>query len=437
MNNRYYWILIAAKCAGAVMGLLVAEMIAFRLSQYEQGLFFSFYALIGFYFISDGFSQIILVRSSHQYQFSKSNYSNNIDFQSHATPGFFRQSIIASIWQSLLSLILIILLGVFVFSDISGNSFQAWLLAGSSYAIVSLLLPGIAILEGLGNIQEIAWIRLAQTVGMNAGMLASFHAGAGLYSLGIGFLIMAIILFLYLIKWRKLLLGLFKVKGDYNWFNEIWPAQWRFCINGLAVCCSNSLPILVLRNHCGDEIAGRFGMTRRLLEIALFFGSAVVVTKASSLGSSYAMNEKNQFWNLWRKSMIEGGGILAVIATIICMLPLVGPCFGLRFTSRIVEGLPYFLMILTMVNAFIHWGIEILIRSDGFEPFLGQNIFRVLVFLLMLIPVPIFTNYQSIIVLSLTVSIVLLPWDYCLVKKFMKKWELKTQDRLIRKNSFL
>lgn len=248
--------------------------------------------------------------------------------------------------------------------------------------------------------------------------------GAGLHALGIGLIVMSLVSAGLMLRWKKTFHPLLSSGASYAWCSRIWPAQCRLYIVGISVFCCGALPVLLIRECLGEEEAGKFGMTHKILEMILFLGATAFTTGAHQLGKCYSANDKNEFWRTGKK-LIRSGLLIVAAASIAAWLGLqLATLIGLQFPQRLVANPILAIMLATSLVTCLNWGMEILIRSNGEEMLWAQYLVRVLVCLPLL-----WLSIQSAGVMGAAVVLfaiplfLVLPWNAILTKSFRSRWD--------------
>ncbi len=150
MNN----IILIQRLVHAATGILFLFLVTNFLTIHEQGWYYAFLTLVGFYTLFDfGYSESLLHISS-----SKSDDMEKL--LKYSAPRYFKSSIIF--------FVLFIIIGYFLFSyqdqNLSYNWVPIWILLCFSASIFLFLMPIFSILQGTGYIKDVYSVKLIQNI---------------------------------------------------------------------------------------------------------------------------------------------------------------------------------------------------------------------------------------------------------------------------------
>lgn len=419
--SRAYLTLLASKFMGVIGGLATAEFVARNLSLAEQGVFYAFLALLGSYYIFDSFSQLLLVRVSHYHRHIQISNERRLVSISSEAGAMMGKALCVGMVQALCALLLISLMGVCLLSSSQQCYLTEWILACFAGSVMAAISPVLSIIEGLGKVAEVAQMRFWQSIAWNGSIILALNFGAGIYALAIGMLCMATTLMVCLFPWRHSLWHIIHSRGVYAWKESIWPAQWRTYLMGVAVWVLAGLPVVALQYFHGDEIAGRYGMTRRLVEILLLVGGALFTTQTAALGSLYADGNRGAFFGLWSRKTILATVLVACGACALWFLRSYPCIHGFHFVDRLVAPPEFLLMLIAAIVGIVNWALYVCVRSGGDEPFWMQYIFLTVVGSLAF---GIFAKIHQVIGVAWVALILAagltLPWNFLIARRFLK-----------------
>jgi O-antigen/teichoic acid export membrane protein len=181
--------------------------------------------------------------------------------------------------------------------------------------------------------------------------------------------------------------------------------------------------VLLIREFIGEEEAGKFGMTHKILEMILFLGATAFTTGAHQLGKCYAANDKNEFWRIGKK-LIQSGLLIVTAASTLAWLGLhLATLIGLQFPHRMVSSPILAIMLVTTLIVCLNWGMEILIRSNGEEMLWPQYLARAVVCLPLLgLAIQYAGLMGAALVLFAIPLCLVLPWNLSLLRSFKCSW---------------
>lgn len=418
-----YITLIASKLIGVCGGLVTTELVARKLSASQQGIFYSYLAVLAAYYILDSFAQLLLVRVSHFHEKITVDETKKVAKVSEEFAGLMRGVMKWAVSHAVIGFIVAFVCGHSFFRESQDHNLLAWTLTCAAASGLSMMTIVVSVIEGLGRIQFVASLRCWQALAWHVATIFCLLRGGALFSIAAGFGAMVIVLSGFLFRWRFLFKCVWEENHDYPWRYLIWPAQWRTYWIGLSTWAISGLPVLALCHFQGDVIAGKFGMTRRLLEILLFAGSAVFTTQTVRLGALYSEGKITELWSRWKSASVTAVGIVCMGSILFWWFATTKLFSELELTSRTSNGLVLFFLLLANVGALMNWAISICIRSSGHEPFARQNmVLLILGAPLLIMSAKYFSDLgMAACLLSLTVAVIL-PWNILMVHRFIKKF---------------
>jgi O-antigen/teichoic acid export membrane protein len=422
--NKTYAILMIGKAIGLAGSFFTTELIARKLSAHEQGLFYSYLSLVGFYYIFDCYSQLLLVRVSHyssQVSVVGKTIVGNVSVE---FAGLVKNSFKVIAYQTLLAFFVIGLVGWVIFYQETTSDLIAWWVTCFACAISALTMPFLAVLEGVGFVCEVAWIRLAQSISIHCASFLALQSGGGVHTLGIGFLAMGILTMLLLFPWFGSFLKLFTVGQMKLTLFSAWKDQWRTYLVGCAVMCMSAVPILFLRQYHGSEIAGAFGMTKRLFDVLIIAGATVFTMRTARFGVLFASDDRRGFARLYCRS-VSLGLFISVFSVIGLFFSRdFASMLGFHFPDRLSDDSTVLVLAVASIVSYVVWSLEIAVRSNGEEPLWKLNVARCAFSLIgFSICSKLWGSLGAACALLVIMAFVSFPWSALLAVSFWKKWK--------------
>lgn len=422
--NKTYAILMIGKAIGLAGSFLTTELIARKLSAHEQGLFYSYLSLVGFYYIFDCYSQLLLVRVSHyssQVTVIGKRIEGNVSVE---FAGLVISSFKVIAFQTFLAFLAIGLGGLLLFHQETTSNQIAWWVTCFACAISALTMPFLAVLEGLSFISEVAWIRLAQSLSIHCASLLALQSGGGVHTLGIGFLAMSILTVLMLVPWFGSFLKLFTLGRMKVTFLSAWKDQWKTYLVGCAVMCTSAVPILFLRQYHGSEIAGAFGMTKRIFDVFIIAGATVFTMRTARFGVLFASNDRKGFASLYCRSVSLG--LLISVFSVIALIysrDFAG-MIGFHFPDRLSDDCTILVLAVASIFSYMVWSLEIAVRSNGEEPLWKLNVARCALSLVgFSVCSKLWGSFGAALACLVIMAFVSFPWSALLAFSFWRKWK--------------
>lgn len=366
---------------------LTLYCVAHFLSKEEQGYFYTFDSLLGLQVFFDlGIAFVVLQFASHE----KARLEWTIDgrLTGDATSKARLASLLVSSVKgyTILSLLLVVVLlpiGIHFFSS-NEDLFQsvewrgAWSWAVLITAFNLWLSPILAVIEGCGLVAEIARVRLVQQVLGTVLIWATFAAGGQLLAAPVMntafFLVAAVWLVL---KKRGFLTDLLAARDKtihVSWRREIWPLQWKITLSSLSGYFILRLFNPVLFAYQGKEVAGRMGMTMKIIDSMSTVCFAWLSTKAAPFGSLVAKRDYAQLDKVFFQSLKQSFVLLAVIQMTFIGLFMTARVNGIPFGDRLLDWFPTMLLLaIAMMNHLVS-SEAVYLRAHKQEPFLWLSL---------------------------------------------------------------
>lgn len=253
-----------------------------------------------------------------------------------------------------------------------------WLWLVLTTAGTLLLSPAFAILEGCGLVTDVARFRLAQDVTAYPVYWLSLVAGAGLFASPL-FQTMRL---LTAVGWlwtrqRPFLRDQLTYHSGgvaINWWDEVWPMQWRIALSWASGFFIFQLFNPVLFVYFGAVVAGRMGMTLALTGAVTTLAIAWINTTAPTFGQLIARRDFISLDRLFSKTVLRatlaaiGGGIV-LYGTVLLLWTRNTP-----LSKRLLEPLPFALFTIVAVINVVIYAEASYLRAHKEEPFLWNSV---------------------------------------------------------------
>ncbi len=252
-----------------------------------------------------------------------------------------------------------------------------WACAVLATVAVFVLNPIYSLLDGCGQIRQVAAMRFAQGIAAiivpwtvlmaRHGLYAPGAVNAGFSVVGLGFL------------WtrRRLLLSLLRTpRGVHNiaWRAEVWPFQWRLGISFLCSWFTAQIFTPVLFAYRGPVEAGRMGMSMSIASYVAAVTLPWMSTKSTPYGNLIARGQFGALDRLFFRTLWQSLTVIAILV-LVCMGGILWLQTGApRLASRMLPPKFFALLLLTAVSSFVVQSLAIYLRAHKREPFLGQSL---------------------------------------------------------------
>lgn len=378
---------IFARVVQAGGGIFTVILIARYLTKNEQGYYYTFGSIVAIQvFFELGLSSIITQFAAHEIAHLK--WCDNEQLEGELK----HKSRLSSLlhfcikWFSIIAVfVFVVLLGAgFYFfyrfnRDASINWQIPWVLLAFSTSLMFTIDPLLSFIEGLGNVKQVARIRLCQQCSYLLTVFIILLLGGKLYATAIGSLIsFSVILSITCFSSiRKRILNIWTYKNT-NWIinyrKEIFPYQWRIALSWISGYFIFQLFNPVLFATDGPVVAGQMGMTLAALNGVNSLSMSWINTKIPLFSSLIAQRNFFSLNRIFKKTLIQ-----TVSVCIIGVLMLLSIVMCLRFYrvpigDRFLPFLPTLLMGGALVVNQLVFAMAIYLRCHKKEPFLLLSI---------------------------------------------------------------
>jgi hypothetical protein len=378
---------VLARGWASVAGLVTIALIARSLSPAEQGYYYTFGSLVAMQLIFElGFSVVILQLATHEVAHLTLSPSGQITgpVVPHARlASVLRKSVR---WYSVASLLMacaLIPIGWHFFATNArpGTASVGWRLPWIAVVLASSVTfqidPIFSFLEGCGFVARVARARLSQSM---LGSLFAWCALLGHHGLfAPAFLIsgQAVAGIYWISRRRRLLASLLRHPvGEHqiDWWQEVWPFQWRIAVSYACGFFIFQLFNPVLFHYWGPTAAGRMGMSLNISNALASVAIAWINTKAAPFGSLIARRDFGTLDTVFFRSMLQSTSISILGSAAVWTGSLLLAWRHLPFAQRILPPLPFALLLLSMNINQVVSSMAIYLRAHKQEKFLLNSV---------------------------------------------------------------
>ena len=274
-----------------------------------------------------------------------------------------------------------------------------------------------AFFEGLGFIRKSYVIRFLMNVSRTAVLLLALLGGSGTYAITISVFVSAIIGWIGLVLvgdlpqlWR---VGFghdnAREPGHINWFNCIFPSQWRSSISWLSAYIIYQGPIWLAFSKLDSKESSRFSLSWNIFMGLSTLGSGILSTSAASISTLIGSGSVVCAVEVWKRKSIILVMFSATTGVFFILALLAAPQKWL-LSDRFLGLLEmFFLLIFSIANQVIYCAV-IIGRSGGREPYY----LHYLIWVIMLIAsyglsINVITNPFLIVLLCTVSSLIMVP----------------------------
>ena len=410
------------------------------LTDVEQGFYFTFGSILALQvFFELGLTgimtQFIAHEVSHLYLNEQFEYVGDAKYKSR----------LASLvqfcvkWYSLLSVFVLtsLLIVGFVYfkrygSEHDNVNWQApWLLICIATAIKLFQSPFNSILMGLGKVKEMSKIGFWQQVILPSTIWIGLAMGFKLYVVGVSYMVSVILWQIFVRKsgLERILLNLWKeqVNEKVSYLKEIFPFQWKIALSWVSGYFIFQLYNPVLFATEGAIVAGQMGMTMQALNAIQAFSLSWLNTKVPLYSKLIALKEYVKLDIIFNRTLKQMSFVCLLLLLAFWFVLFVFKVSGLeigdvRLADRFLDLIPlFFLIIPAYIRQFTNsWATYL--RCHKKEPYLLNSILSGLANCVAVLYFGKKYGLYGIILSSLVIYLLFLPWGYWIFKTKKKEW---------------
>ena len=364
---------VAARAWAVLAGPVSVVLIATHLTPDEQGFYYAFASIVAFQLLFDlGLGFVVAQFASHEKALN----------QTARLATLLRKTLRWYAVAAMLTSASLLIFGTLFFASKGtvvwrGPWMALAILAGGALFITPLL----ALLEGCGEVGDVARVRAWQIAASNIAAWSVFLAGGRLWaSPAITGASLLVGLTWILLTRRRFFLELLRTPpAPMSWRDEVWPFQWRIALSWIASYLIVHLFIPVLFTARGPAEAGRLGMSITLVSAMFIAATAPLTTKAPLFGTlvarrDFAALDARFFPTMWRSVAVMVLGSAALFAGLLLLRSS-----GHRWSARLLDPLPFALLLGALLANTIAFAEAVYLRAHKREPFLGVYIATALV----------------------------------------------------------
>lgn len=414
-------------------GLLL--LMPLYLTSSEQGYYFTFSSIIGLQvFFELGFNYVLTQVVAHEMRGIKIDKNGMLAGDLRNLQRLTSLCILIRKWYMFLAItyfMIVFSLGYSFFSlndELEPNEWlYAWAILVFSTAINLYISPFLAILEGMGFVSKIAYIRLLQSLIGYFLLILLFNLNFGLLSIPAISLTAAFFSSSWIYKKHR---NTFKRntisrENSISWRREIFPFQWKIALSWVSGYFIFQLFTPMIFTHQGAIEAGKIGVTLAIFSAILSISMSWISAKAPVLAKLVAEGKRNELNILFIMLLKKSGFVNFCLLTSFILVISLFKTLNFKLVERISE--PNILLCLLGISIINHliYSMSIYMRCHKKEPMLSNSLCTAIIS----IPAVFFLskiNVVSTMLGYLSVGLfVSLPW--CIVL-FLKYYNIKERS---------
>jgi hypothetical protein len=410
---------------GVIAGVGTTILLPLFLSPTEQGFYYTFTSVLALQvFFELGLNHVLTQLAAHSAAHLKLTPNGRLDGDPRSLRAIHSLLKLSQRWNAVMAtlFVAVLLAGGTYFFDSRGTLpveewIGAWVALSIATAINLMLSAQLAVCEGIGDIADVARLRLKQSLIGNVILWAFLMLGQGLNSAVAVPLTSAVLTAWWL--WRRHSLRGIRLEmarnpyagsGDYDWFRDIFPLQWKIALSWVSGYIIFSFMTPLVFAIQGPVVAGRLGLALTIFSAISIVGISWVSAKVPVFAAHIARHERpalnalfdQQFWR-------------SITFTIICCLVMVMTLLIVgHFLPQAADRLPTFLSVLmlsvvTLANTMI-FAMAIYMRAHKKEPLLAQSLVTALLIGIGISIAAPFSLQAIITVYTFITLFISLPW---------------------------
>jgi hypothetical protein len=414
--------------AGAVTLLILPLWLTATL----QGYYYTFASLLALQvFFELGFNQVIVQLVSHEFAHLTLHPNGEISGDEFHLGRLTSLLVLMRRWYAISAFLFLVIAGSagswFFGSKQGGATLRQWLgpwtLLVLATAINLFLSPGLAALEGMGRVGDVARLRFFQSCLGYAGLWILLLSGCGLWASAAISIAAVLCTAVWMRRKGSILSVLARRPIDplrkVRWRSEIFPFQWRIAVSWVSGYFIASLFTPLAFSRFGAVEAGRLGIALTMFSAVSTVGMSWVNAKAPQLAMHIARGERRELNVLFiplviRSAAVTTGASILVVG-LMAMLTILGSSFVSRVASLPVLGC---LAWSTVANTAI-FAMAVYMRAHRQEPMLVASIVTALATVILAAGVgarqgvlPMMFLYAAVL------TLVTLPWTIMLFRRY-------------------
>lgn len=374
---------ISSKALALIYSPITILLITSKLTEVEQGYYFTFASLLGISIFFELGLGIILTHFA-SYEFSKLKWSDQGKLYGNSTSleiikTLIQKSLLWYLIAAILMSVIIIFLGIKIFSSKENveniNLYLPWLLLIIFFAINTALIPITSIIEGCGGVKNVQRLRFLQQALVIPFTWIAFILDGKLFVIFIEYLGYSFVLLWWIFtNYKSFILQMLSsnnlFSNSISWFKDIFPLQWKIALSWVSSYFLGYLFVPLLFHFSGEVIAGQMGLSLKITGYVYLFSMAWINTKIPKFGSLISSKKFSKLKRLFYQSIKSSltASFLSSIALILLLLLL--QFLEFEFSERLLTIDLLILLCFANILNVIFSSISGYLRSFKKEPML-------------------------------------------------------------------
>lgn len=370
--------------AGGATALLIPTF----LSPSQQGYYYTFTAVLATQiFFELGLNHVLTQLTSHAAAHLRRVSDTRLEGDEHWRHAIVSLITLSTKWNAVMATLFFVALlagGSWFFSDKgslpTSQWLTTWVILIAAAAVNLALSARLAICEGLGEVGQVARLRLLQSIAGYALLWVLLVGGAGLWSAAAIPLSNMIGTVWWL--WRRQLVKSLDMTqkpdsfadGGYTYRRDIFPLQWRIALSWASGYFIFSFLTPVVFSHQGEVEAGRLGLGLTIFSAISTVGISWISAKIPALAAHIARKERAELNALFDRQAIRAVSATTLSAAAFLLAAQIAGHFEPKVFDRL-PPMPALLLLATatVANAII-FSMAAYMRAHKEEPLLANSI---------------------------------------------------------------
>lgn len=298
-----------------------------------------------------------------------------------------------------------------------------WLVLVLLTAVNLALSPSLAMLEGFGQVGDVARVRLTQSVLGYVATWSMLTLGAGLLAAPVLAGVGVVYTSYWLLRRDRLIAWLRRLPvvpgaARIDWRKDVFPLQWRIALSWVSGYLILQLLVPMAFSRQGAVEAGRLGLTLTIFNSLLSIGLSWTNARLPAMAANIARGARPAARTILRAVILRSTAITALgsfaVIALVVMLPA-------AMRERFAGGSTLSCMGLATVINCVIYGMATFVRAHREEPLLLQSIVSALI---MVPAIYLGSHYgvmQMMVAFSTVLACIALPWVTMIFWKYYQR----------------
>lgn len=372
---------------GIVAGAAMVFAIPLTLNPQQQGYYFTFSSLLGLQiFFELGLNQVVIQMVSHEMASLSWGKTGTLAGDSVHIDRI--KSIVSILrrwyaWAAVLFLLVTVTAGVILFERAGPLPKQEWVGPWSLLVVVAAInlyySPMLAVVEGCGNVGQVARLRFVQSaVGYGLTWLALF-AGAGLWAIPLIAGTAGLCTFAWLRADSHLIRTFDSTERiaperSVNWRREVLPFQWRIALSWMSGYLLFQLFTPLAFVNLGPVVAGQIGITLAIFAAVQAVGISWINARLPTLTALATRGERQPLNAAFDAVLTRALTVTSLGSAAVVLGAFVISASGVAQLSRLADLPTLVCMALTTATNTAIYGAASYMRAHREEPMLPVSL---------------------------------------------------------------